>query len=375
MSDSPEVKTILILAANPKDTVKLRLDQEVRDIQEGLQRSKQRDQFEIEQRWAVRPRDIQRALLDVNPQILHFSGYGTSNEGLVFEDNAGNAQFVSGGALASLFSLFAQQIECVVLNGCYAPEQAEAIAQHIPFVVGLSQAIANDAAIEFAVGFYDALGNGRPVEFAHQLGCSAIQLAGFDAKPAPILLQKADEPDIDHAPTQSAEVKPLTAPSKDANQELKSEDTISLFFSYAHEDEELRDELAKHLRNMVRQQIISSWYDRDITAGSGWAGQIDDNLDAAQVILLLISSDFMDSDYCNDVELTRAMERHRNGDACVIPIILRPTDWKGAEFESLQALPKDAVPITRWPDRDEAFLDVAKGIRRVAEDMRAKKKV
>ena len=375
MADSPAVKKILILAANPKDTVKLRLDQEVRDIQEGLQRSKQRDQFEIEQRWAVRPRDIQRALLDVNPQILHFSGYGTSNEGLVFEDNAGNAQFVSGGALASLFSLFAQQIECVVLNGCYAPEQAAAISQHIPFVVGLSQAIANDAAIEFAVGFYDALGNGRPVDFAHQLGCSAIQLAGFDAKPAPILLQKTDEPHVDPSSTQPAEVKPAAALSQDATQRQQSEDTISLFFSYAHEDEELRDELAKHLRNMVRQQIISSWYDRDITAGSGWAGQIDDNLDAAQVNLLLISSDFMDSDYCNDVELTRAMERHRNGDACVIPIILRPTDWQGAEFESLQALPKDAVPITKWPDRDEAFLDVAKGIRRVAEGMRAKKKV
>ncbi|NMF86745.1 TIR domain-containing protein [Nodosilinea sp. P-1105] len=369
MTDIPEVRKILILAANPKDTVKLRLDQEVRDIQEGLQRAKKREQFIIEQRWAVRPRDIQRALLDVNPQILHFLGHGTSHEGLVFEDNAGNAQFVSGAALASLFALFADQLECVVLNGCYSANQAQAIAQHIPFVVGLSQAIDDRAAIEFAVGFYDALGAGRPVKFAHQLGCSAIQLAGLLGDTTPVLLEKAE-----HSETGSAMPPPPQQEVTHAYTE-PPQDGISLFFSYAHEDEELRNELAKQLKNMERQGIISAWYDRDITAGEEWAGQISYNLETAQIVLLLISSDFMDSDYCYDTELKRAMERHRQGDARVIPVILRPTDWKGAEFEGLQALPKDALPVTKWPDRDEAFLNIAQGIRRAVESTRLKKKV
>lgn len=147
---------------------------------------------------------------------------------------------------------------------------------------------------------------------------------------------------------------------------------IKLFFSYAHEDENLRDELAKHLSILRRQGIISEWYDRDITAGSEWANAIDDNLDTADIILLLISPDFIASDYCYDTEMTRAMERHEAGEALVIPVILRPTRWSGAPFSKLQALPKNAKPVTSWPDQDEAFLYVAEAIHKVAEQMAKK---
>jgi hypothetical protein len=123
---SDVVRKILILTANPKGTVQLRLDQEVRDIAEGLRRSQRRDQFTIEQQWAVRPRDIQRAMLDINPQIIHFSGHGEGEAGLVFEDEVGQAKLVNGEALAGLFKLFADQVVCVVLNGCYTDVQAEA---------------------------------------------------------------------------------------------------------------------------------------------------------------------------------------------------------------------------------------------------------
>jgi hypothetical protein len=171
-------RKILILTANPQDSQRRRLDQEVRDITEGLQRSQQRDQFELLQKWAVRPRDIQRSMLDINPLIVHFSGQG-GEQGIVFEDETGNTQLVTGAALASLFHLFADQVECVVLNGCYSEAQADAIAQHIKYVIGLPQAIGDPAALEFAVGFYDALGAGRSVEFAYAIGCSAMQLAGI----------------------------------------------------------------------------------------------------------------------------------------------------------------------------------------------------
>ncbi|PSB28503.1 hypothetical protein C7B82_13330 [Stenomitos frigidus ULC18] len=138
-----------------------------------------------------------------------------------------------------------------------------------------------------------------------------------------------------------------------------------VFFSYSHRDEELRDELAIHLSMLKRQGIIAAWHDREITAGSDWAGAIDSHLNSASVILLLVSANFLASDYCYDLELEQAMKRHEAGEATVIPIILKPCDWTGAPFGKLQALPKNAKPVTKWDDRDEAFLNVAQGIRAV----------
>ncbi len=146
-------------------------------------------------------------------------------------------------------------------------------------------------------------------------------------------------------------------------------DPIEIFYSYSHKDEELREELNTHLKLLERQHLIKGWHDRCITAGTEWAGKIDEHLESAQVILLLISNYFMASDYCWDVELKRAMERHEAGEARVIPIILRPVDMKGAPFSKLQALPKDAKPVTKWGDRDEAFVNITQGIRKVVESL------
>jgi hypothetical protein len=179
---------ILILAANPKNTPHLRLDQEVRDIEEGLTRSQQRDRFELVQRWAARPRDVQLAILELEPQIVHFSGHGTGEDGLVLEDGQGQAQLVSTAALARLFELFADQVQCVLLNACYSQIQGQAIAQHIPYVIGMKQAIGDTAAREFAVGFYDALGAGRDIEFAFKYACNSIQMAGIAEHLTPVLL-------------------------------------------------------------------------------------------------------------------------------------------------------------------------------------------
>ncbi|MCG8362368.1 MAG: toll/interleukin-1 receptor domain-containing protein [Pseudanabaenales cyanobacterium] len=145
--------------------------------------------------------------------------------------------------------------------------------------------------------------------------------------------------------------------------------SVEVFFSYAHKDEDLRDELAKHLSILKRQGVITAWYDRDIDAGREWAKEIDQHLNSAQIILLLISPDFMALDYCYDIELERAMKRHEAGEARVIPIILRPVDWSGAAFSKLQALPKNAQPITDWTSRDQAFMDAARGIRVAIEEL------
>ena len=144
---------------------------------------------------------------------------------------------------------------------------------------------------------------------------------------------------------------------------------MKLFFSYAHKDEPLRDQLATHLSLLKRQNIITDWHDRNITAGTDWAQAIDDNLNTADIILLLISSDFLASDYCYDKEMTRAIERHHQGTARVIPIILRPCDWHSAPFGKLQALPKDAKPVTQWSNPDEAFTNIAQGIRTAVTEL------
>jgi uncharacterized protein YjbI with pentapeptide repeats len=185
-------KKILILTANPKNTDKLRLDQEVREIQNGLDRAKQRDRFEIISRWATRPDDLRRALLDHNPNIVHFSGHGGGEHGLALENDTGKLQLVSTASLTRLFSVFRDTIECVLLNACYSEAQASAISQHIPYVIGMNEAIGDRAAIEFSVGFYDAIGAGRSIEEAFEMGCASIELESISESLTPVMKRKTD---------------------------------------------------------------------------------------------------------------------------------------------------------------------------------------
>ncbi|MBW4512778.1 MAG: AAA-like domain-containing protein [Scytonematopsis contorta HA4267-MV1] len=187
------MKKILILSANPTNTSSLRLDKEVREIQTGLERAKKKDEFEVISKWAVRPEDLRRALLDYEPQIVHFCGHGLGNGGLVLENHAGEAQIVSTEALANLFQLFETKIECVLLNACYSEVQAQAINQHINYVVGMNQSIGDAAAIKFAEGFYDALGAGKDVKLAFELGRNAIELENIPESLTPVIFIKKSD--------------------------------------------------------------------------------------------------------------------------------------------------------------------------------------
>ena len=144
---------------------------------------------------------------------------------------------------------------------------------------------------------------------------------------------------------------------------------FEVFISYSHQDRELQKKLAIALSNLRNQKLISDWFDGDITPGTEWKKQILAHLAQDQIILLLISPDFMASDFCYSIEMQQAITRHDHNQARVIPIILRPTDWEGTPFEKLLALPSDGRPITSWPDQDQAFLDVIKGIRRAIKDL------
>lgn len=189
MTTNP-VKRILILTANPLQTSRLRLDEEVREIEAALRRARHRDQLELIPCWAVTPREMRRAVLEESPQIVHFSGHGAGEQGLALEDETGQVKLVNATALAGLFKLFAENVECVLLNACYSEIQAEAIRQHINYVIGMNQPIGDRAAIEFAVSFYDALGTGKDYDFAYNYALTGISIAGIDQTNVPVLLKK-----------------------------------------------------------------------------------------------------------------------------------------------------------------------------------------
>jgi TIR domain len=146
----------------------------------------------------------------------------------------------------------------------------------------------------------------------------------------------------------------------------------SVFFSYNHKDEALRDQLESHLALLKNRGLIDAWYDRRIVAGDEVDGAIFGKLETADIILLLVSSDFISSPYCYSREMMRAMERHEAGEARVIPVILRHCVWHEAPFGKLMAAPRDGKPITSWPDRDEALADVAKEIAKAVEAIGAR---
>src|SRR5437763_11306024 len=144
---------------------------------------------------------------------------------------------------------------------------------------------------------------------------------------------------------------------------------IKLFYCYAHEDKPLRDELEKQLSWLKRRYQLTNWHDREILPGEEWEQAIDTHLNSAHIIFLLISPDFMASDYCYGKEMKRALERHKAGTCRVVPILLRPTYWEEAPFSSIQLLPTNARAITSWPNPDEAFQDVVTEISRTIKDL------
>jgi len=150
------------------------------------------------------------------------------------------------------------------------------------------------------------------------------------------------------------------------------DEALRVFISYSHKDEMLRNELETHLKLLQRQGLISVWTDRKIAAGEEWKDRIDENLASARIILLLVSADFIASDYCYDKEVGRALAQHQAQQARVIPIILRDVDWQPAPFGQLQALPAGGKPVMLWDHKDSAWKEVALGIRRVAEEMQGR---
>ena len=178
---------ILFLAANPINTTQLRLEQELRDVKIALRQSRYRDQFDLQAVSAARINDMRQAMLDIEPQILHFSGHGEGGA-IYLEDKDGNARPIGAAAFANFLTNF-PSVQCVVLNACYSEELGAAINTTVPFVVGMETAVEDEAAISFAVAFYDVLGSGGNYERAFRLAANALELEDKLTAANPVLVK------------------------------------------------------------------------------------------------------------------------------------------------------------------------------------------
>jgi hypothetical protein len=188
------------LAADPTNASRLRLGEEFREIQFYLKLAKERDRFRLEiPQLSVRPADITQALLDAKPRIVHFSGHGTPDGSLCFENQIGESHIVQPDAMEALFEQFAADVNCVLMNACYSESQANAIAKCIDYVIGMNRAISDEAAIAFAIGFYQALGAGRTIEDAYKLGCVQIRLRSISEYLTPVLIKREKYGQLPHS--------------------------------------------------------------------------------------------------------------------------------------------------------------------------------
>ncbi|WP_326543721.1 CHAT domain-containing protein [Pseudorhodoferax sp.] len=173
---TPEYTTILVLAANPRGTDTLRLGEEIKRIEQSLERSKLRDSYRVVAKLAITGEELRRALLDNEPEVVHFCGHGSGSDGLVIETDQGDPHMLTAGAIAGLFDLCSEHVRCVVLNACFSAVQSEEIGKYIDYVVGMSTSIGDQAAIKFSVGFYDAIGAGKRYDVAFNYGCNALDI-------------------------------------------------------------------------------------------------------------------------------------------------------------------------------------------------------
>lgn len=385
----PKIKA-LFLAANPAVTSRLALDEEIRLIEEMVRKARYRNTLAFQSAWAVRPDDLLQLLNEHQPHIVHFSGHGIG-EGLQLAGENGEARLVTTQALKRLFTALKDNIRLILLNACYSREQAQALVEVIDCVIGMSESIGDEAATIFAASFYRALGFGRSVQNAFDQGLVALSVANIPEEDIPQLLVKdgidpnqivlvnGRKPRV-ASPARGVPAPALPTPTatptpgqSGTNGELATKKPpVEVFISYSHKDKLLRDQLAIQLSNLRRQEVIRDWFDGDIVPGTEWRKQIQQHLGSAQVILLLISADFMASEFCYSREMTQAIQRHNDGKACVLPILLRPTDYEGAPFANLLMLPTDAKPVTRWSNQDDAFEDIVKGIRRAINELKEK---
>lgn len=357
-----ETTKILFLAANPFNTDRLSLDEELRAIKEQVREASSGNRFEVISVEAARPDDWLQALNAQRFRMVHFSGHGTKSGALQHVGDDGRAQQVSPDALKNVFRALKGEVRFVIFNACYSRPQAQALVKEIDCAIGMNDTIEDEAAITFIRAFYRALFSGRSVENAFAQGKAALSLQGLAGDQIPELFVRSG--------VKAAEISLTGASTRSASE------AISLFYCYAPEDEQFCRALDKQLIVMQRQGLITKFESQDMQAGDLTPEKMQSALDAAQIILLIVSTDFFASDAIYTEQLKQAMNRRELGAARVIPIIVRPTQgWERSAFGNLAALPKEKRPVSAWKGRrEEALYSIAVSIRNVVEGMKKESK-
>jgi hypothetical protein len=292
------VRKVLILAANPTDTARLQINQEIRDIEEAIQRSPQRDRFQVLPRWGVQYDELQRVLVNENPQIVHFCGHGYGEGGLALEHPSGTMQLVGTQALSDLFGFFRDKIECVLLNACYSDVQAEAIHQHINCVIGMNEAIRDTTALSFTSGFYQSLGEGRSYADAYRFGRNAIDLSNIPEVEAPVLKLR-----------------------------------VRIFISYKR-DVEPDEPMSLAIQKSLGQthQVMT---DRLMRVGTKWMEWIDNEIKQSDFLIVLLSKQSVQSEMIQE-EVRKALQTdQQQGRPKILPVRLgyrEPLEYPLSEY-------------------------------------------
>ena len=216
---------ILFLLSNPKNISRIRLDEELREVSDRIERAKLRHRFELIPLLAVRPRDVMRGLLEYQPHVLHFAGHGSPTEGIVLEDDHGNTKLVSADALAQLFAVIKDNLRVVLLNACFVGQQAEGISEVIDFTIGMQKTIGDKAAIVFSSSFYEALAYGRSVKEAFDYGKTGLVMEGIPESNTPTLMERAG---ADAAAVRLAEPNAKPAREKPPGYHIEPHGTVNL---------------------------------------------------------------------------------------------------------------------------------------------------
>jgi hypothetical protein len=370
---------VLFLSADPLSASpggrgpRLLLDEEVRQIQQQVLAAEPRLQLEFDMRLAARLGDLPRALLDARPQVVHFSGHG-SRDGLVLVGADGGPQSVSAAALVNLFQLFSGDIRLVVLNAADSLPHAEAIAEIVGCAIGMGAQISDRAAITFAAALYRGIAFGYSVQAAFDQARGTVALEHPEEQNSARLVCRSDvDPArLDLIASGGADTAvltpneddkrggrpPLTQPHvRSANSTAHSRSTI--FISYSHKDRRWLERLQVHLKPLEHEGLITPWDDTKIKPGTQWRAAIERALDSARVAVLLISADFLASDYIRNNELPPLLEAAGADGATIFPLIVSACRFsRESSLAKFQAVNDPARPLdTLTRARQEGVFD------------------